>query len=169
MVYRLLQKEGAEEKALVGDIIPFEPNPKIQEIQRLLKLYGYNPGLIDGKLGVNTRNAIAKFQKDNNLPVNRFMDQVSWKKLTSFSSSGLIVKGEVDVSKLQMALSYARFSPGKIDGKMGDRTKVAIMQFQKSKGLQVDGKIGFQTLSKLNEFLPESLSTGSSDEAVAAQ
>ena len=36
-LYRVLDKEGAEEKELVGEVVPFEKNPTIEEIQMLLK------------------------------------------------------------------------------------------------------------------------------------
>jgi len=39
----------------------------IERVQIKLKKLGYNPGKIDGILGPNTKKAIKKFQKDNNL------------------------------------------------------------------------------------------------------
>lgn len=42
---------------------------KISQIQQALRAKGYDPGPIDNVLGAKTREALAKFQKDNNLPV----------------------------------------------------------------------------------------------------
>lgn len=42
---------------------------KIKQIQIALKDRGYNPGPIDNVLGVQTKAALTKFQKDNKLPV----------------------------------------------------------------------------------------------------
>lgn len=153
-IYGLLQKEGAEEKALVGATIPFEPSPKVVEIQKLLKLYGYQAGRIDGGLGVNTRNAIETFQQDNGLKVTKFVDKATWVKLNIFNDRQLVVDGEVNMMMVQAALKNAGFNPGKPDGKDGPKTLEAIRKFQKAMGLKPDGRIGFKTLSELYDFLP---------------
>lgn len=153
-IYGLLQKEGAEEKALVGEMIPFEPNPKVIEIQKLLKLYGYRAGRIDGGLGVNTRIAIEQFQLDNGLKVTKFVDKATWEKLNIFKDRQLVVDGEVNLMMVQAALKNAGFSPGKPDGKDGPKTQEGIKKFQKAMGLKPDGRIGFKTLSELYDFLP---------------
>ncbi len=159
-VYRLLQKEGAEEKDLLGEVIPFESNLKVLEIQKLLKLYGYNPGAVDGKFGANTRLAIEKFQTDNSLPVNRFVDQKTWQLLNVFSQSGLVADASVNIAKVQLALKTAGFNPGKIDGKLGSRTLIAVKEFQQARHLAPDGRMGFKTLSQLLKYLAPAPSKG---------
>src|SRR3989338_5138236 len=89
-VYRLLQREGAEEKELIGEINPLERNSKIEEVQKLLKLYGYKVGTADGKMVSLTRDAIASFQEDNELKVSRFVDKATWSKLNEFVEAGLV-------------------------------------------------------------------------------
>jgi hypothetical protein len=44
---------------------------KVIQIQKALLAKGYNPGPLDDILGVETRAALVKFQKDNNLPQGR--------------------------------------------------------------------------------------------------
>lgn len=51
---------------------------------------------------------------------------------------------------VQKRLDVYGYRPGPIDGIFGPRTRVALMAFQKEKGLKVDGKIGIETLRKLN-------------------
>ena len=155
-VYRLLQKEGAEEKDLFGEVLPFEPNHKVEYLQKLLKLYGYNPGLVDGKFGVNTRRAIEKFQKDNHLPAHRFVDRLTWKQLNTFISIGLVVNAEPNMTKVQVALRAAGWDIGKIDGRMGKKTEEALKEFQKGHGLIPDGRMGYKTLTQLARYLPAS-------------
>ena len=154
-LYRLLDKEGAEEKALVGDIIPFESNAVVEEIQSLLYLYGYNAGKVDGSLGLRTRNAIEKFQKDNGLEATRFVDQATWEKLSLFKKNGIVVDRQLNARLVQSLLKEAGFDPGKIDGKIGPKTKDAVRAFQKAYNLKVDGKIGYQTLSRMALFLTD--------------
>jgi peptidoglycan hydrolase-like protein with peptidoglycan-binding domain len=152
-IYYLLQREGAEERQILGEALPLETNPKVAEVQKLLKLYGYPIGQIDGKIGPGTRNAILKFQKDNGLEETRFVDKVTWEKLHMFEASGLIVDGEISVKAVQQALSNSGLNVGRIDGQLGPQTRRMIITFQKSKGLKGDGIIGIQTLKLLNEHL----------------
>lgn len=152
-LYRLLDKEGAQEKELIGEVIPFEVNLIVEEVQSLLHLYGYNTGKIDGILGFRTRNAIEKFQEDNGLKPSRFADQATWERLNIFKDNELVIKGQLNVRLIQVLLKQAGFDPGKIDGKLGVRTKSAVFKFQEAQGLKIDGKIGFQTLSKLATFI----------------
>ncbi|MDP8213391.1 MAG: peptidoglycan-binding domain-containing protein [Candidatus Zapsychrus exili] len=67
VLYGILDKRGAEEKEIVGEVNLVDINYNVVEIQTLLKLYGYDPGTIDGVLGLKTRDMIARFQKENNL------------------------------------------------------------------------------------------------------
>jgi peptidoglycan hydrolase-like protein with peptidoglycan-binding domain len=156
-LYRLLDKEGAQEKALVGDIIPFESNEIVEEVQSLLYLYGYNAGKADGVLGLRTRNAIEKFQKDNGLETTRFVDEATWEKLNLFTKNKLVVDRKINAMLVQSLLKEAGFNPGKIDGKIGAKTKEAVLAFQKAHELKVDGKIGYQTLSQLALFITDEL------------
>jgi peptidoglycan hydrolase-like protein with peptidoglycan-binding domain len=154
MIYRLLQKEGAEEKDILGEIVPLEANPKVEYVQKLLKLYGYKVGSVDGVLGVNTRNAIADFQKDNNLKESRFVDQATWDALHRFEQCGLVLDGELNIVAVQKALQAFGLNPGPADGKRGRRTDVAIKEFQQRMNLKPDGRVGFKTLVELSAYLP---------------
>ena len=54
---------------------------------------------------------------------------------------------------VQTALKNAGFYAGTIDGKIGPKTKSAIMAFQKAKGLKADGKVGPKTWAELEKYL----------------
>jgi N-acetyl-anhydromuramyl-L-alanine amidase AmpD len=153
-IYGILQKEGAEEKELLGEAVPFEANPRIAEVQRLLKLYGYTVGGVDGVMGAHTRKAIEEFQRDNDLKPSRFVDYATWDMLHVFEGYGLVRKGELNIAAVQKALKASGLDPGKIDGKFGRRTQEAIIAFQKNFGLKPDGKVGFKTLWELASYLP---------------
>ena len=151
--YKILQKEGAEEKDLLGEILPFTYNANVEEVQQLLKIHGYNPGKADGKIGNNTRKAIEKFQQDHGLKITRFVDKKTWAKLSLVKEAGLVLSGEINMKTLQTVLKSAGFNPGKIDGKGGRQTQKALQDFQAAHGLKPDGVIGSQTLNKLVEYL----------------
>lgn len=55
--------------------------------------------------------------------------------------------------EIQRALKNAGFYAGTIDGKIGPKTKKAILGFQKANGLKVDGKIGPKTWAELEKYL----------------
>lgn len=42
-IYGIIQKQAAHEKALIGEIVPFMQNEKVEEIQKLLKVNGEQP------------------------------------------------------------------------------------------------------------------------------
>jgi len=151
-VYRLLHKEGAEEKKIVGEIIPLEKNPTIEEVQTLLDIYGYEAGPLDGVLGRRTRDAIEKFQKDNSINPSRFVDDVTWQKLRSFKDQGFIEEGMLNLVLIQRLLKKAGYDPGSADGKFGSKTKEAVMKFQKANDLKPDAKIGYKTLTALSKY-----------------
>ncbi|WP_224243474.1 peptidoglycan-binding domain-containing protein [Hyalangium gracile] len=53
------------------------------------------------------------------------------------------------VRQLQDSLRAAGFDPGASDGKFGPRTERAVRDYQRSKGLQVDGIAGRRTMGAL--------------------
>lgn len=55
------------------------------------------------------------------------------------------------VKDIQNILEDLGFDLGSIDGRMGSRTRMAIKEFQKSKGLVASGKIDSKTWSELNK------------------
>ena len=57
------------------------------------------------------------------------------------------------ITEIQTALKNAGLYTGLIDGKSGPMTKKAIQEFQKVKGLKVDGKVGPKTWSVLSVYL----------------
>jgi peptidoglycan hydrolase-like protein with peptidoglycan-binding domain len=61
-----------EEEKLVGstDIL----NPKIEEVQVILKNDGYEPGNMDGRMGKETRDAIKAFQESIGLKSTGYID-----------------------------------------------------------------------------------------------
>jgi len=54
---------------------------------------------------------------------------------------------------VQTALKAANFYVGNVDGKIGPKTKRAIVEFQKAKGLKADGKVGPKTWMELEKYL----------------
>ena len=161
-----------EEEKLVGstDII----NPKIEEVQVILKSEGYEPGNTDGRMGKETRDAIKAFQESIGLRSTGYIDKSTLTQLEDSRRTKEILESKKDYAlkskdlrqkdsqkaefkpttkDIQTALKNAGFNPGSFDGKMGPRTRQAIKDFQKSKGLVPDGAVGPKTWISLSKYL----------------
>ncbi|HOY09645.1 MAG TPA: peptidoglycan-binding domain-containing protein [Candidatus Omnitrophota bacterium] len=66
---------------------------------------------------------------------------------------GLNSPGTPSVAQIQKALNSAGYYHGPIDGRIGAKTRAAIMKFQEDNGLKVDGKVGQMTWRELKAYL----------------
>jgi peptidoglycan hydrolase-like protein with peptidoglycan-binding domain len=172
------KKSSPEEYSLVLD-----PDKKasIQEIQQVLKDQGFYKGQIDGSLGEETRVALKALQKKNRLKsdgkvdarTSELLKELRIKQLRApkdhSGTKALLVDPAIyldpeivwDVDSwegrmnIQSALKNGGYYDGKIDGKIGPRTKEAIKAFQRSKKFRADGVLGRKTLDRLKMLLPE--------------
>ncbi len=151
-IYGLLHKPGGEERSVLGEVVFNEYNPKVEELQQILKTLGYNIGRADGKFGAATREAVAKFQAEEKLEVTRFVDKLTWERLRSYADGPFISQGQVKALNVQRALLAAGYDPGRIDGQMGTRTREAVKSFQRDRGLSPDGQVGLRTIKLLAEY-----------------
>ena len=62
-----------------GEIIRVAASTR--DVQTALKNAGYYEGAIDGKVGQRTKQAIAKFQQDNNLKSDGIVGKKTWSEL----------------------------------------------------------------------------------------
>jgi lipoprotein-anchoring transpeptidase ErfK/SrfK len=69
------------------------------------------------------------------------------------------------VLKLQIMLDQAHFSPGVIDGRMGDNTVYALREFEKQSGLASDGRLDQDVWNALSTGNPKVLVTYTLTEA----
>ena len=53
-------------------------------MQTALKNAGFDPGLIDGRIGQRTYAALEKFQKENNLPTQGRLNKQTWSLLRNY-------------------------------------------------------------------------------------
>lgn len=58
----------------------------------------------------------------------------------------------MDATVLQLRLRDAGFDPGPLDGRLGLRTRAALIAFQRANGLAPDGVLGVGTLARLVEL-----------------
>ena len=69
------------------------------------------------------------------------------------SIEGVVTVEKMTKKQIQQALKNAGYYEGDVDGKVGPKTKTAIMKFQKDMGLKADGVAGKNTKEKLLKYL----------------
>ncbi len=62
-------------------LLPGSQGAAVTKAQQLLKVKGYYQGRIDGDFGASTRDAIAAFQRANDLTIDGKVGEQTWKKL----------------------------------------------------------------------------------------
>jgi murein L,D-transpeptidase YcbB/YkuD len=77
----------------------------------------------------------------------------SGETLVTSKSVGAATVETLTKKQIQEALKNAGYYDGAADGKIGPKTKAAIMDFQKDNGLKVDGVAGRNTKEKLLKYL----------------
>lgn len=147
----------------------------VEQVQNALAVRGISPGRIDGFYGPKTQSAVKSFQRQAGLKVDGIVGEQTTKalkgiwmtdsqgnpsspgkenQLDSFELGRLLriaspyMRG-IDVRDVQDALTLNTFSPGKVDGIFGPKTRDAVIGFQKSKRLKADGIVGPQTTNAL--------------------
>lgn len=106
----------------------------------------------DGGFGDETLSAVKAFQKDAGLDVDGKVGKLTWNALFKTNVApapkqvpqypGLIVQGSSNVAAVKSVQAKLGV---KADGDFGKLTKAAVIAFQKSKGLDPDGKVGPNT------------------------
>lgn len=101
---------------------------------------------------LSTLNASSIAQELEKKEINIAKRQEPVKPAAAAGTGSGLPKSMQDVQK---ALKAAGFNPGKIDGKLGEKTKSAIRSFQKAHDLKVDGKVGTNTWRLLKRYLQD--------------
>jgi len=101
-------------------------------------------------------DAAADAADDSMSAANQAKDRAAPASATPASTASLMKqyqdggkKAMPEIKKLQQDLLDAGFDPNGVDGKYGNGTFKAVQDFQKSKGLSVDGAAGQETLAAL--------------------
>lgn len=151
-IYGLLHKPGGEERQNLGAFEFNAYNARVEQLQKMLKSFGYTIGYPDGKFGASTREAVARFQQDENIKVTRFVDHDTWARMQAYIQGPLFKDGQIDIKAVQKALTKAGFPSGKPDGRLGKQTREAIKAFQRSQQLDADGYLGLKTIKALQPY-----------------
>ncbi|MGB3165281.1 MAG: L,D-transpeptidase family protein [Alteraurantiacibacter sp.] len=87
--YTSIQREGVDSTDMEGadtpDTIPDSEERPIMQAQVVLDRQGWGPGVIDGKMGMSTENALRGFQEANDLEITGEMDKATEEALSEWS------------------------------------------------------------------------------------
>jgi peptidoglycan hydrolase-like protein with peptidoglycan-binding domain len=64
-----------------------------------------------------------------------------------------IIRVGISGQQLQKALKLAGVYEGKVDGKVGAKTRAAVVEFQRAHSLKADGIVGQKTWNELKTYL----------------
>lgn len=79
-----LNSSTAEKRAAKKAVAEVKSRPNLKQIQTALRNAGYETGVIDGKMGKQTRDAIKAFQRANNLVVDGKVGKRTWNLLKEY-------------------------------------------------------------------------------------
>ncbi len=144
----LLAWSGAPAAAEMG-------NPQVAALQVALHARGLYSGTIDGEPGAPTTRAVRKLQRAARITEDGVAGPQTRSALGAFATpslgSRLVREGMAgwDVAGLQFLLAWHGFPSGTLDGVFGERTRAALLRFQRWGGVPQTGNAGPQTLAAL--------------------
>lgn len=98
-------------------------------------------------------NAMMTITSSDQMPEPSVLEQREQKPETVASLEAESASSLPTLQQIQTALKNAGYYEGEIDGKIGSKSKKAILDFQKDNGLESDGKVGPKTWAKLKVHL----------------
>ena len=149
--------------------------------QRLISLR-YLDGVADGVFGMETQEALMRYQQANGLKADGTTTAATWRRLNGSSKAASATptpkpsmtatlhegdSGE-NVYILQARLFELGYYAGRIDGRYGAETTEAVRAFQRANGLAADGVAGRGTQQQLSSARVVAASDASGGEETSA-
>lgn len=150
------------------DLPPVEPQQDrptliVRAVQRELAARGFDVGPVDGTASAKTAAAISAYEKANGLPVTGTATDALLRHILlgdaapSSGATGSVTDkanagktgDAAEVKAVQQILADLGYSPGPVDGAMGDATARAISAFQHDRNMPETGDITPELLTEL--------------------
>jgi N-acetylmuramoyl-L-alanine amidase len=158
---RSVELDGAEPDSLVLPLVSGSAGSVVVDLQsRLGRLGLLMTEGITGTYGPETQGAVAVFQRQRGLRADGVCGRETWAAVVEagyrLGDRYLYLKTPMihgdDVADLQRRLSALGFDPGGVDGIFGERTRVALLDFQRNAGLLTDEICGRLTIGELSRL-----------------
>lgn len=136
-------------------------DPLVTAVQKELAALGFFEGPADGIAGHRTHEAVAAYQRKNNLaetgkPDHKLLDHIKFtnKLLSAIEYTDTIAPptGDDRVQKVQKGLAALGYRPGRFDGFIGQQTREAIRQFEHDRGWPLTGEISNLLIAELADI-----------------
>ena len=134
---------------------------RVKELQHQLDTLGLEPGLTDGRYGPKTTDAVRRFQRAHDLPVDGVADPVTLNALKASVNGGPFIVRTERVKELQRELHRLGLEPGMVDGRYGPLTTQAVKRFQEAHNLPADGIAAPRRSTGYDRTTPQPPSTSS--------
>lgn len=123
-------------------------------IQQQLSALGTYSGKVDGLLGPQTRDAISSYQRSNELrvdgePSEGLLDHMRLNR--RIARIAMTTVADPRIQLVQSGLSELGYSPGPVDGIVGEQTRDAIRKFQRDRRLPESGQISSALMDELRK------------------
>jgi peptidoglycan hydrolase-like protein with peptidoglycan-binding domain len=133
----------------------------VNSLQKALQRIGHpvdETEVKTGKVGTSTSQALADFQRANNLPADGKPTADTLTKLTDVTHSRWVMDSKTRTATVQELLTALKLPVDAAEVKartVGDTTKAAVLAFQRANGLPTDGLLSEALLAKLREKVVE--------------
>jgi len=144
---------------------PFVDAKIVRQAQKTLNDRGFRTGGVDGRMGPQTQAALVNFQRAEKLQPTGKLDRSTLNKLGLEKGDGSASANAAGryppstIRRVQETLNARGYKAGPANGILGDETRAALRQFQKSESIAVTGRPNPRTLARLG--IEDTASTGS--------
>jgi peptidoglycan hydrolase-like protein with peptidoglycan-binding domain len=129
----------------------------VTAIQRELRQRGYDPGPVNGELGLETRSAIIAYEFDEAMPLRGEPTEALLKSLIFGAALGKAGPGPPArferhgelIAEVQTMLADLGYGSGPIDGRLDAGTREAIRKFESDRDLDARGRISARLLLEM--------------------
>ena len=126
------------------------PEPSLVLLaQRELAALGLYAGVVDGLAGADTRDAVRKYQALNGLAVTGAVTRPVLDHIQLARRLDDAGNTSIALHRVQSALAKLGYSPGEIDGRLGEQTRVAIRTFEADRSWPITGEVSDMLVQEL--------------------
>jgi peptidoglycan hydrolase-like protein with peptidoglycan-binding domain len=127
----------------------------VAAIQQQLTDLGNYDGEVDGLSGPKTEEAIKAYQRKHDLQVDgkataELLDRIRFNRRIVEIAKPSVPDPRVQL--VQSGLSELGYSPGPVDGLLGDQTRDAIRKFERDRRLPASGEISVRLIDELRKI-----------------